>query len=333
MDAVSLAYFWAAVIACSITVYVILDGFDLGVGILFGLTREEEIRVPMLHAIAPFWDGNETWLILIAATLFGAFPSVYATFLSAFYLPALLLLLGLIFRGVAFEFRGRAGRMRAFWDVGFALGSTVVAFVQGAAIGAMIEELPVVDGRFAGDAWSWLSPFALLCGLGLVCGYALLGAGWLVHKTAGPARDWAYRRIGWLLLASILTIAGALLFTLDTHLRVLDFWTSRQWLLIFPVIGLLAAMGILAGVLLRRDEIPFRATAVLFLAAFACLAGSFWPYMVPYSITIETAAAPLASLTFLFYGAGLVVFPLVLAYTIGVYAVFRGKLHDGYDEP
>lgn len=331
MDATSLAYFWAALIGFAIIVYVILDGFDLGIGILFGLTREEGHRVPMLHAIAPFWDGNETWLILIAASLYGAFPAIYAIFLSAFYLPVLLLLVGLIFRGVAFEFRERSERMRGFWDVGFCAGSTVVAFVQGAAIGAMIEELPVVDGRFAGDSFSWLSPFAVFCGIGLVFGYALLGACWLVYKTDGPIREWAYRKIGRLLLGTLFIFAAAFLFTLDTNLTIADRWAERHWLLIFPVLGILAIAGIFAGVHLRRDDLPFRATVALFLAAFASLVGSFWPWMLPYSMTIEEAAAPLASLSFLFYGAGLVVFPVVLAYTIGVYAIFRGKLHDGYD--
>ncbi len=332
MDQVSLAYFWAAVIAGSILIYVVLDGFDLGVGILFGWTGDEGHRRQMMNVIAPFWDGNETWLVLIGATLFGAFPSVYAIFLPAFYLPVLLLLLGLIFRGVAFEFRYRTERMRPLWDRGFALGSTVVAFVQGAAIGAMIKEIPVVDGQFAGGPLYWLSPFALLCGVGLVLGYALLGAGWIVHKAEGTLRDWAYRRIGWLLLATLAVLVAAFLLTLDRRLRVFDTWAARQWLLIFPVMGVLAVGGLLAGVWLRRDELPFRATVALFVVAFLCLAGSFWPYMIPYSLTIELAAAPLASLTFLFYGAGLFVFPVVLAYTIAVYAIFKGKVHQGYDD-
>ena len=332
MDQVSLAYFWAAVIAGSILIYVVLDGFDLGVGILFGWTGDEAHRRQMMNVIAPFWDGNETWLVLIGAALFGAFPKVYAIFLPAFYLPVLLLLLALIFRGVAFEFRYRTTRMRPLWDRGFALGSTVVAFVQGAAIGAMINEIPVVDGQFAGSPLHWLSPFALLCGVGLVLGYALLGAGWIVHKADGPLREWAYRRIGWLLLATLAVVVAAFLLTLDRRLRVFDAWAERQWLLIFPVLGALAVGGILAGTWLRRDELPFRATAALFVVAFACLAGSFWPYMIPYSLTIEAAAAPLASLTFLFYGAGLFVFPVVLAYTIAVYSIFKGKVHEGYDD-
>ena len=226
MDQVSLAYFWAAVIAGSILIYVVLDGFDLGVGILFGWTGDEAHRRQMMNVIAPFWDGNETWLVLIGAALFGAFPQVYAIFLPAFYLPVLLLLLALIFRGVAFEFRYRTTRMRPLWDRGFALGSTVVAFVQGAAIGAMINEIPVVDGQFAGSPLHWLSPFALLCGVGLVLGYALLGAGWIVHKADGPLREWAYRRIGWLLLATLAVVVAAFLLTLDRRLRVFDAWAD-----------------------------------------------------------------------------------------------------------
>ncbi len=255
MDQVSLAYFWAAVIAGSILIYVVLDGFDLGVGILFGWTGDEAHRRQMMNVIAPFWDGNETWLVLIGAALFGAFPQVYAIFLPAFYLPVLLLLLALIFRGVAFEFRYRTTRMRPLWDRGFALGSTVVAFVQGAAIGAMINEIPVVDGQFAGSSLHWLSPFALLCGVGLVLGYALLGAGWIVHKADGPLREWAYRRIGWLLLATLAVVVAAFLLTLDRRLRVFDAWAERQWLLIFPVLGALAVGGLLAG----RAPAPGRA--------------------------------------------------------------------------
>ena len=198
MEPSNLALFWAGVIACAILLYVVLDGLDLGVGVLFGTTREEAHRVRMMGTIAPFWDGNETWLVVIGAGLFAAFPDVYAVFLGAFYLPVLLLLLGLIFRGVAFEFRFRSERMRWLWDWGFFLGSTVVAFVQGAAVGAMIRGIPVVDGQYAGSPFGWLHPFAVLTGIGLVLGYALLGAGWLVLKSDGELRDWAYARIRWL---------------------------------------------------------------------------------------------------------------------------------------
>ena len=193
MEPSSLTLFWAGAIALSIFVYVILDGFDLGVGVLFGTTNEEAKRVQMMNAIAPFWDGNETWLVIIGASLFAAFPVVYAVFLSAFYLPILLLLFGLIFRGIAFEFRNRAGDMRWFWDRGLFLGSVVVAFAQGAAIGAMMRGVPVVNNQYAGDAFGWLHPFPVLTGIGLVLGYALLGAGWLVLKSEGTTAQLGIR--------------------------------------------------------------------------------------------------------------------------------------------
>jgi cytochrome bd ubiquinol oxidase subunit II len=179
----SLALFWAGVIVVAILVYVVLDGFDLGVGILFGTNRDAALREQMMAAISPFWDGNETWLVVIAASLFGAFPLVYAVFLPAFYIPALLLLFGLIFRGVAFEFRNAGAR--GLWDWGFFVGSTVAAFVQGAAVGAMIRGIPVVNNQYAGGPLEWLRPLPVLTGFGLVLGYALLGAGWLTLKSEG----------------------------------------------------------------------------------------------------------------------------------------------------
>ncbi len=198
MEPSNLALFWAGVLGCAVLLYVILDGLDLGVGILFGTTRDEAKRAGMMGAVAPFWDGNETWLVVIGAGLFAAFPDAYAVFLSAFYFPVLLMLFGLIFRGIAFEFRYRSERMRPVWDRGFFLGSVVVAFAQGAAVGAMIRGIPVANGQYAGGSFGWLHPFAILTGIGLVLGYALLGAGWLVLKSDGELRDWAHRRIRWL---------------------------------------------------------------------------------------------------------------------------------------
>ncbi len=184
MEPSALALFWAAVIAVAIVVYVVLDGFDLGVGILFGTTRDAALRNEMMDAISPFWDGNETWLVIIGASLFAAFPAVYAVFLPAFYIPVLLLLFGLIFRGVAFEFRYRHVA-RGLWDWGFFVGSTIAAFVQGAAVGAMIRGIPVENGQYAGGRFEWLAPLPVFTGIGLVLGYALLGAGWLVMKSRG----------------------------------------------------------------------------------------------------------------------------------------------------
>ncbi|MEO1090488.1 MAG: cytochrome d ubiquinol oxidase subunit II [Pseudomonadota bacterium] len=332
MDASWLANYWAVLIAFSILVYVLLDGFDLGVGILFGTTSDEAFRGRMMSAIAPVWDGNETWLILVGASLFGAFPMIYAIFLPAFYLPVALLLFALIFRGVAFEFRYRTERMRWLWDWGFFLGSVVAAFVQGAAIGTMVQELPVVDGQYAGGSYEWVNAFSILCGVGLVFGYALLGASWLILKTTGSLRDWAYERVGWLLIGVAAFLVIAFVFALFEHLRVMDRWLESPWLAVFPTIGAVAAFVLYRGWRHRSsDRLPYAMSAIIFIAAFLTLAGSFWPYMIPFSVTIQDAAAPQQSLSFMFYGAGIVVFPVVVIYTIVVYWVFRGKVREHPD--
>jgi cytochrome d ubiquinol oxidase subunit II len=329
MDAVWLANFWAGVIAVAILVYVILDGYDLGVGMLFGTTASERHRVTMMNAIAPYWDGNETWLVLIGAGLFAAFPMVYAIFLPALYLPVALMLLGLIFRGVAFEFRNRSTHMRPVWDLGFFLGSLIAALVQGAAIGTMVQELTVVDGRYAGGPFEWITPFSALCAVGLVLGYALLGAAWLVLKTDGDLRAWAYRRLDWLLPGVIVMLAALFTFALSSHLRVLDRWRDDPRFLALPLLGGVAMVGVWLGTRWRRDGVPFAMAMLVVACAFATLGVSFWPYMIPYSVTVQQAAAPPQSLEFLFWGAGIVVFPVVLIYTALIYWIFRGKVSKG----
>jgi cytochrome bd ubiquinol oxidase subunit II len=325
----ALALFWAAVIAVAIVVYVILDGFDLGVGILFGTTRNPALRSGMMDSISPFWDGNETWLVIIGASLFGAFPAVYAVFLPAFYIPVLLLLFGLIFRGVAFEYR-HSGRAHGLWDWGFTLGSGVVAFVQGAAVGAMIRGIPVVNGQYAGGSFEWLAPLPVLCGIGLILGYALLGAGWLVLKAEGALQDWAWRRIRWLATAVIVVLGVAFVAAFAERTRTVGELGSRPWGAVFPLLGIAAVFGIFTGVRRRREAWPFTMTVLFFLAAFATLAVLFWPYMIPYSITVGNAAAPEASLSFLFWGAGVFVLPVIAIYTGAVYWLFRGKTRKGY---
>jgi cytochrome bd ubiquinol oxidase subunit II len=321
--------FWAAVLAFGLLLYVVLDGFDLGVGILFGFTRDEADRRRMLSAISPVWDGNETWLVIGGTVLWAAFPIVYALILSAFYLPICLMLAALILRGVAFEFRQKAGAdTRWVWDVGFAGGSLVAAFLQGAVVGALVRGLPVgADGRFAGSgAFDWVSPFALLCGVGLCLGDALLGATWLVLKSDGPQRDRSYRAIPWLLAGVLVFLAFAFIAALRMEMPVMHRWIERPWLAVFPLIGLLAVFAIAAGVRRRRDSLPFTGATVIFLAAFATLVASFLPYMVPFSLTIIESAAPASSLSFIFWGAGIVVLPLILIYTIVVYTIFKGKV-------
>ena len=291
----SLALFWAGVIALSIMVYVVLDGFDLGVGILFGSLRDEQERVQMMNTVAPFWDGNETWLVIVGASLFATFPVVYAVFLGAFYIPVLLLLFGLIFRGVAFEFRHRTEGMRWLWDWGFVLGSIVVAFVQGAAVGAMMRGVAVNNGQFAGGSLDWLHPFPVLTGVGLVFGYALLGAGWVVVKSEGALRDWAYSRIPWLtaIVFALIGLCFTAVLTVDAGAVAQNHLRERPWGLLFPLLGVAALVAAVLGARARRDPLPFAFTVLFFVFAFLTLGVMFWPYMVPYAITVGNAAHPM----------------------------------------
>jgi cytochrome bd ubiquinol oxidase subunit II len=317
--------FWVAVLAISLLLYVLLDGFDLGVGMLFALTRDETHRGMMQGAVAPLWDGNETWLVVAGVILWGAFPPVYATLLSAFYLPLLLMLAGLILRGVAFEFRYKTRQFRWIWDLSFAGGSFAASFIQGLTVGALVEGLPIRDGLYSGGALGWLSPFAVLCGVGLCLGYALLGAGWLVRKCEGPMREFAYRLIPYLSIGLLAFLVLVFVVALVEHLQVLTRWLDRPYLFVFPVIGAVATIVLADSVRRRRDEVPYYMMALIFVAAFCTLAISFWPYMIPFSITIDEAAAPHSSLAFMFWGEGLFVFPLMLVYTVVSYSVFRGK--------
>jgi len=285
----------------------------------------------MLSAVAPIWDGNETWLIVAAVVLWGAFPVVYATLFSAFYLPLLLMLAGLILRGVAFEYRYKTERMRWIWDAGFVGGSLVATFIQGMTVGALVEELPISNGQYVGGEFGWFSPFAVLCGIGLCLGYALLGACWLVRKCEGDVREEAYRLIPYLSIALLAFLVVVFAYALAEKLQVTQRWLERPYLFVFPAIGVIAALLAAESVRSRRDEVPFYMVALIFVAAFGTLAISFWPYMIPFSITIEEAAAPHSSLAFMFWGAGIIVFPLMLLYTVISYSVFRGKVRPTAD--
>jgi cytochrome bd ubiquinol oxidase subunit II len=320
--------FWACALACTILLYVLLDGFDLGVGILFGLTRSEARRAAMMGAIAPVWDGNETWLVLTGPTLFGAFPLVYSVLLSAFYLPVIAMLIALVLRGIAFEFRYKTLRMRWVWDAGFFGGSLVAAFMQGLMVGALVEGLPMANGQYAGGDLGWLSPFAVLCGVGLILGYALLGAAWMVRKCETDVRDASYRQLQRLLPACGAVLAVVFVYAVSEHLRVMDRWLERPVLFAFPAIAGLAAVFLFQGIRRRRDAWPFPLAALLFLSAFGTLAVSFWPYMIPFFVTIEQAASPPSSLSFMFWGAGIFVFPLTFLYTLVNYHTFRGRPAD-----
>jgi cytochrome d ubiquinol oxidase subunit II len=318
--------YWSLILALSMLLYVLLDGFDLGVGMLFGLTRDETRQRHMLAAVSPLWDGNETWLIVAGVVLWGAFSQAYALLVSAFYVPVILMLAGLIFRGVAFEFRGRARRTRTIWNVGFVVGSVIAAFTQGAMVGALVKGLPVVNGRFTGDVMTWCSSFSVLCGVALCAGYALLGASWVIKKCEEGARDAAYRAIAPLLLAVLFLLIVLFVHALHENLAIMHRWLDRPYLFIVPLVALASIVGTLTGIRRRRDDQPFLMIVLLFICAYAMLAISFWPYMVPFSLTITQAAGPRASLVFMFWGEGLFVYPLMLIYTIYSYNVFKGKV-------
>jgi cytochrome d ubiquinol oxidase subunit II len=236
------------------------------------------------------------------------------------------MLAGLILRGVAFEYRYKTERMRWIWDAGFAGGSLVAAFTQGLTVGALVEGLPISDGQYVGGEFGWFSPFAVLCGIGLCLGYALLGACWLVRKCEDVVRDAAYRLTQYLSVGLLAFLVIVFVYALAEDLRVVHRWLERPYLFAFPAIGALAAVVLAASVRFRRDGPPFYMAALIFAAAFGTLAISFWPYMIPFSITIEEAAAPHSSLAFMFWGEGLFVFPLMLLYTVISYTVFRGKV-------
>jgi len=318
--------FWVTLLAVSILLYVLLDGFDLGVGILFGLTRSEAKRNPMMAAVAPVWDGNETWLVVTAVILWGAFPTAYSVLLSSFYLPLLVMLAGLILRGVAFEYRNKTKKMRLLWDLSFIGGSFAASFIQGLTVGALVEGLPIVNGQYAGGEFGWFSPFAVLCGLGLCVGYALLGACWLVKKCEGETREQAYRLIPYLAVGLLVFLVVVFAYAFGENLRVMGRWLERPYLFIFPVIGALSVIVLAFSVRYHRDDLPFPMVVLIFLAAFGTLAISFWPYIIPFMLTIDDAAAPHSSLAFMFWGEGLFVFPLMLLYAVINFSVFRGKV-------
>jgi cytochrome d ubiquinol oxidase subunit II len=279
--------FWTAALALAIFLYILLDGFDLGVGILFGIARTETCKQHMMRAVAPVWDGNETWLVVSGAVLFGAFPVVFSLLLSALYNPLFLLLCGLILRGVAFEFREKSRGSKPIWDTGFALGSLVAAFVQGCAVGALVEGLPNTDGRFTGSPFFWAQPFPILCGLGLCLGYALIGACWLIWKTDGDLRERSYRQALWLLAAVLLFLIVAFIVALKLDLRVMDRWVERPVLAIFPIIGAVGCGAIVFGLGRKLDSLPFRGAVLLFVATapWRCPSCHTWSHLRSRSMT------------------------------------------------
>ncbi len=329
-----LSFIWAGLIAFAVLAYVVLDGFDLGIGILFPLFEDQHERNVMTNSVAPVWDGNETWLVLGGGGLMAVFPLAYATVLPALYVPLILMLLGLIFRGVAFEFRFRTKRWRPVWDWGFALGSTLAALMQGIALGALVQGIHVENRQYAGGWWDWLTPFSALCGVALVVGYALLGACWLNLKTTGPLRDKARRLAIYAGIGTFGLIGAVSLWTpfLDPAYFTRWFqWPTAFFSAFVPLLLAVCAFGLWQGLTADKHLQPFLSALGLFVLSFAGLGISFYPYIVPGALTIKEAAAPDASLGFLLAGAAVLI-PIILIYTGYAYWVFRGKVdpNEGY---
>lgn len=323
-----LAFIWAGLIAFAVLAYVILDGFDLGVGILFPFMRGEADKDLAMNTIAPVWDGNETWLVLGGGGLFAVFPLAYAVVMPALYVPIIVMLLALIFRGVAFEFRWRTKKGKFLWDISFTFGSIMAAFAQGIALGALVQGIAVEGRAYAGGNWDWLTPFSILTGVALVGAYALMGATWLVMKTDGPVRLVARRMAMGAGAVTIVLVGLVSLITPFLNPAYLDRWFGFPNVIfsaVVPVAILVAAFVFAKGLRDNRDAWPFLATIALFVLSFIGLGISFYPYMVPPSLTIWDVAAPDESLWFLLAGA-LVLVPLILAYTAYAYWVFRGKV-------
>jgi cytochrome d ubiquinol oxidase subunit II len=326
-----LAVIWAGLIGVAVAMYVILDGFDLGIGLLFPFGRNERERDLMMNSVAPFWDGNETWLVLGGGGLWVAFPQAYAVIMPALYLPVILMLLGLVLRGVAFEFRWIAVTSKPLWNVAFAGGSTVAAFCQGLILGGLIQGIKVENGAFAGGAFDWATPFSALCGFGVLAGYALLGATWLVMKTEGAVAERAREQAKLLLVTVLVFMAAVSLWTPLAFERIAARWFALPNILFLwpvPFVTALVAFAAWRWLEAGRELLPFVAAIALFLLGYLGLVISIFPYLVPPALTIwQTAAVP-ASQIFMLLGT-LPLLPLILAYVAFIYWIFRGKVREG----
>jgi cytochrome bd ubiquinol oxidase subunit II len=326
-----LALVSAAVIALGVLVYIVLDGFDLGVGLLFAVAPDHAARTTMMNSIAPVWDGNETWLVLGGAVLFAAFPLAYAVALPALYVPLMAMLFALVFRGVSFELRFKAKKPRR-WDWAFGLGSAIAAFAQGVLLGGLVEGIEVSGNAFAGGPFDWLTPLGIAAGLGVMTGYALLGACWLVLKTEGELQAKARRWARWLTVGVICAMGLVSFITPLGHPEVAARWFDGwNFLYLAPVP---AAAAVTAFVLWRGlgrgwESAPYFLTVLLFVLGYAGIGISLWPYIVPYALTIWQASAPPSSQAFTLIGLAIFL-PMVVAYTVYAYRVFRGKVGEGY---
>ncbi len=329
---VDLALIWAVVILFGVMMYVIMDGFDLGIGILFPLVTDPEERDAMVNTVAPVWDGNETWLVLGGAGLMAAFPLAYSVILSALHLPLVFMLLGLIFRGVAFEFRFKAdAHHRPLWDRAFVLGSVCATFFQGVTLGAYIEGIPVVGRAYSGGPWDWVSPFSVFTGAGLVAAYALLGCTWLIMKTEGRLHRHMCRLARPLTLALLAVIAVLSAWTPLAQPIIAQRWISLPnmfWFFPVPLLVAAASFELMRRVKGAPAAGPFVLSLALVFLGYTGLGISIWPAIIPPGVSIWAASAPPQSQGFALVGA-LAIIPIILMYTAWSYYVFRGKVRTG----
>lgn len=327
---------WAGLMAFAVFAYVVLDGFDLGIGLLFPLLKRPEDKATAMNTIAPFWDGNETWLVLGGGGLYATFPLAFAIIMPALYVPLMLMLLALIFRGVAFEFRWRAetARGQRRWDLGFTLGSFLASFTQGVALGALVQGIEVADRAYAGGWWDWLTPFTLTTGLAVVIGYALLGACWLIYKTENGLQQFSRQAawvLTWLLGLMIAVVSVWMLFKQDPYMNRWFTYPNYWYLSPVPLLVLVLGLYLLKMIRSGGELSPFLSVIGLFFLSYFGLCISFYPQIVPPSVSIWQAASPESSLKFLLVGAGVLI-PVIIAYSAYSYWVFRGKVneHDAY---
>ena len=324
---------WGAILALAVFLYVLLGGYDLGLGALFPLAPSHEDRDAMMGSVAPFWDGNETWLVMGGGGLLAAFPLAYAVMMPALYLPIILMLIGLILRGVAFEFRFKAERHRWMWDVAFTFGSVLAALMQGAVLGAFVQGFTVVDSKFAGGAFDWLTPFSVVTAIALLSGYVLLSAGWLIMKADEALRAWAYDIARYALIAVAVFILIFSVWTPLLHPEIAARWfRPGNMVMLSPVpLATAATLAALWIALKRRLRYaPFLLGVVIFLLCYTGLAVSLFPYIIPPSITLWQAAAAPESQLFMLYGA-VPILPIILGYTAYSYYVFWDATeHDAY---
>jgi cytochrome d ubiquinol oxidase subunit II len=328
-----LTVIWAFIIAFAVFAYVVMDGFDLGIGILFPTFAPGRERDRAMNSIAPVWDGNETWLVLGGGGLFAAFPLAYAVILPATYPLIIAMLLGLVFRGVAFEYRWRDPGHQKFWDLAFTGGSFVAALAQGMTLGALLQGIDLVDRAYAGSWWDWLTPYTLLTGLGTVAGYALLGSTWLIWKLDGEEQVHARKLAVRAALATIALMGAVSLYNITLNAEYAAHWLTAPeiyWVAPVPIITGIIAVSMLRAITRERNSKPFWLALALFFLGMAGLGVTIWPYVVPPGLTIWDAAAPERSQIFMLVGVAITM-PLIIGYTAWAYWVFRGKVADeGY---